>query len=243
MSEDSLNNKDLVEEVNSRNELTSDAVPLKDIVELADFSKAFTERARTEIKLTQDEAKAVLMAMDQKFYLGDHASLPMVCLGPKCMMRENCPLQAIGKAPVGQMCPIEMALMSTWKAQYESSLGADWNDKVERQAVMDLVEADILSARANSIIAVEGFIMENAIGVSEETGEAIMRKEKHVALDVKDMVHKRKERLLKSLVMTREMKKKLGIGGGDPSRKEADILERARKSRERERVQNAEVIK
>jgi hypothetical protein len=129
---------------------------------------------------------------------------------------------------------MEMALMGTWKAQYEGSLEADWNDKVERQAVMDLVEADILSARANGIIAVEGFIMENAIGISEATGEPIFRKEKHVALEVKDMIHRRKERLLKSLILTREMKKKLGMGGGDPSKKEAELLERARKSRERE---------
>lgn len=131
-------------------------------------------------------------------------------------------------------CPIEMTLMGTWKGQYEMSLVADWNDKVERQAVMDLVEADILSARANGIIAAEGFIMENVVGISESTGEPIYRKEKHVALEVKDMIHRRKERLLKSLVLTREMKKKLGMGGGDPAKKESELLERAKKSKERE---------
>jgi len=193
-----------------------------------------SERARAEIKLTPSEAKAVRTALTGQIYLGDHASLPMVCCGPKCPIAATCPLQQIEKAPMGQRCPMEMALMGTWKAQYEGSLEADWNDKVERQAVMDLVEADILSARANGIIAVEGFIMENAIGISEATGEPIFRKEKHVALEVKDMIHRRKERLLKSLILTREMKKKLGMGGGDPSKKEAELLERARKSRERE---------
>lgn len=232
MSEDSLTNKDLVVE----------AVPIKDIAELKDLSDSLSERARTEIKLTPVEAKAVRSALTAQIYLGDHASLPMVCCGPKCPIASTCPLQQIEKAPLGQRCPMEMALMGTWKAQYEQSLEADWNDKVERQAVMDLVEADILSARANGMIAVEGFIMENAIGVSETTGEAILRKEKHIALEVKDMIHRRKERLLKSLILTREMKKKLGMGGGDPAKKEADLLERVRKSKERE-IADAEAHK
>jgi hypothetical protein len=222
---------------------SGEAVPIKDIAELKDLSDSLSEKARNSTMLTPAEVDLIKNVLKSQIYLGDHASLPMICCGPKCPIAEGCPLRQIDKAPIGNRCPIEMTLMGTWKAQYENALQADWNDKVERQAVMDLVEADILSARANGIIAVEGFIMENAIGISETTGMPVYRKEKHVALEVKDMIHRRKERLLKSLILTREMKRKLGMGGGDPAKRESELLERVRKSREREANHNASTKK
>ena len=152
-------------------------------------------------------------------------------------------LQQIDKAPIGQECPIELALMNKLKDELVLSLDVDWNDRIERQAVMDLVETEILQARANGILSEEGFIMENVVGIAENTGEPIMRKEKHIALEVKDMIYKRKERLLKSLVATKEMKKKLNIGGKDPSKKESDLLKRLRNAKARDDEESKVVIK
>lgn len=208
--------------------------PIGEIKELAPLAESLNDRLRQELKLTPLEVKLVAKALEAQIYLGDQAALPMICLGPKCPVAASCPLQQIDKAPIGQRCPIELTMMSKWVSDYTKSLDADWTDKVERQAVMDLVEADILSMRANGILAAEGFILENAVGVSETTGNAIYRKEKHVALEVKDMIHKRKERLLKSLVLTREMKKKLGGLSGDPAQRQADLLKRYKESQERE---------
>jgi len=141
-------------------------------------------------------------------------------------------------------CPIELFFMDKWKDDYTKSLDADWEDKIDRQAIMDLVETDILQARANGIVAKEGFIMENVAGVSPTTGTPFYRKEKHIALDVKDMVYRRKERLLKAMIATREMKNKLGMRRGDPSTRESDLLERVRKAQDRDvkEVRDADIV-
>lgn len=226
-------------------EQRNDLIPIINVPALKDLYEHLPEKQRAEMKLTPVEVQKVTKALESQVYLGEHAALPMVCLGPKCPVAKTCPLQQIAKAPIGALCPIEIVMMNKWKDGYASSLEADWNDKMERQAIMDLVESDVLQSRANGIIAVEGFIMENVVGISENTGEPIYRKEKHVALEVKDMIHKRKERLLKSLLATREMKKKLGVQGADPARREAEILKRAREAKlrfedEKKGAKNAE---
>lgn len=224
------------------------ARPIGEIPGLEEITSQLPEATLKEITLTPQQALKLKASMQEKSILGSQAMLPMMCKGPECPIAKTCMLQQIGKAPIGQECPLELAFMNKLKDELVQSLDVDWNDRIERQAVMDLVETEILQARANGILSEEGFIMENVVGISENTGEPIMRKEKHIALEVKDMIYKRKERLLKSLVATKEMKKKLGLGTKDPSKKEADLLKRLRqvKSRDDEEskvvIQDAEVI-
>lgn len=222
--------------------------PIGEIPGLEEITNQLPDSSLKEITLTPQQAMKLKISMQQKSILGSQAMLPMICKGPTCPIAKTCMLQQIGKAPIGQECPLELAFMMKLKDELVLSLDVDWNDRIERQAVMDLVETEILQARANGILSEEGFIMENVVGISENTGDPIMRKEKHIALDVKDMIYKRKERLLKSLVATKEMKKKLNIGGKDPSKKESDLLKRLRSVKARDEkdakvvIQDAEVI-
>ncbi len=222
--------------------------PIGEIPGIEEITDQLPEKTLKELTLTPQEALKLKKSIETKSILGSQAMLPMMCKGPTCPIAKTCMLQQIGKAPIGQECPLELALMNKLKDELVQSLDVDWNDRIERQAVMDLVETEILQARANGILSEEGFIMENVVGISEHTGEAIMRKEKHIALEVKDMIYKRKERLLKSLVATKEMRKKLGMGGKDPSKNESDLLKRLRKVKARDDeeskvvIQDAEVI-
>jgi len=216
--------------------------PIGEIPGIEEITNQLPEATKQELTLTPHQALELKQSLEQKSILGSQAMLPMICKGPECPIAKTCMLQQMNKAPVGQSCPLELALMDKLKDELVHSLDVDWEDRIERQSVMDLVETEILQARANGILSEEGFIMENVVGVSESTGEPIMRKEKHIALEVKDMIYKRKERLLKSLVATKEMKKKLNLGAKDPSKKESDLLDRLRKAKARDQKQT-EVIK
>lgn len=220
-------------------------VSIGDVKELTALSEHLPDDLKVSIRLTPREVQRLKEELASQLYFGPNASLPMICAGPKCPVAHSCMLQAIGKAPVGSRCPIELTMMNKWKDDYVEALGASWEDKIERQAIMDLVETEIVRARANGIIAKEGFIMENTIGVNPDTGEPITTKIKHIALEVSDQLSRRQERLLKSLIATREMKEKLGKGTKDQSKREAELIDRVKKamSREKGAVHEAEVVK
>lgn len=160
------------------------------------------------LKLTPDEVKKLAKYLKIYSY-GDFQSVPQICSGVACILADQCPLAKMKRPPLGDLCPFERLYMERWKLEYIDSLKADWNDKIERALVMELVEVDILNARANAFLAKEGFIMENIVGINEQTGEPMMRKEEHIALRLKEKVQARRDRILKSMVATREAKAKL----------------------------------
>lgn len=160
------------------------------------------------LKLTPDEIKKIGKYLTIYSY-GDFQSVPQLCVGTSCILAGQCPLVKIGRPPLGFACPFERLYMKKWRQEYIDSLNADWDDKIERALVMELVEVDILNSRANAYLAKEGFIMENIVGINEQTGEPMMRKEEHIALRLKEKVQARRDRILKSMVATREAKAKL----------------------------------
>lgn len=195
------------------------------------------EKALTEIE--DDDVKALIDQFDPEFkknfslseselsrlkrglrrkVLSESNSVPMICRGSNCVASKRCPLLDLDKAPIGKICPLEKMLVNKWKDDYIESLGLDWNDAVERKLAGELIEIDILQARANSILSEEGFIMENAVGVDEQTGEPVYRKEKHIAMDVKNTLYNRRSKVLKEMMATRESKAKFMEDlKGDPS--------------------------
>jgi len=205
-------------------------------VNVSNLIKFCDEDYAKALKLTSDDVKNIGK------YLGVHGSgdfksVPMVCLAEACSISSQCPLQAAGKAPLGKLCPFEQFFMEKWRDEYIISLKADWDDKIERALVMELVEIDILNARANAYLATEGFIMENVVGINEQTGEPLIRKEEHIALSVKTKVQARRDKILKSMVATREAKTKLFTAiKDDASTYSAKLRERARQMEEQHDV-------
>lgn len=160
------------------------------------------------IKLNDVEIK--LLSRYSKHYMaGSLSACPLHCLGKKCVYK-SCPLSEMKKAPIGKQCPFEVMAMQKWATEYIKSSGLDWNNKVDRTLVMDLVEVDIMNARSNEFIATEDnpFTVRNCIGVNESSGEPLYKTEKNIIYDIKDSLHKRKDKILKALAATQEMKLK-----------------------------------
>ena len=64
-----------------------------------------------DIVLTPEEAITFRNYM-HRMSTGAAAQVPLLCAGPKCFVADRCPLQQIGKAPIGRQChpPGEMIL-------------------------------------------------------------------------------------------------------------------------------------
>ena len=163
-----------------------------------------------------------------KNFVEPNATIPMICHGSKCVLNKVCPLVELKQFPLGKKCPLELYLANKWKEEYISSLKADWNDKVDRMLISELIEIDIMGARANTLLSDEGFIMDNPIGINEQTGTPITRKEIHVAMDFKELLYKRRSKLLKEMIATREAKAKfMKDMAGDPSEYAANLRRKA----------------
>jgi hypothetical protein len=175
----------------------------------------------------------------RSFATGSYNSIPMVCAGDKCVHSKICPFQTLRKAPLSKQCPFEWNMIIVWKEQYVKTLGIKDEDKVEQTMLQDLIESDIMISRANAILGDEGFIMENAVGVNENTGEVAYRKEVHAAVLIKEKAQARKDKLLKAFLATREAGLKGAKELDDISKKMAAIEGRVRNHTDNLKNKNA----
>ena len=184
-------------------------VTLDDLI-MSELTKAYDGRFKDSLNLTEIEKKKII-EYTTKIKYGSFAWIPMVCSGKTgCVYRELCPIA--DKAPLGAPCPFEKFAAAEWYNDYVTSLDIDVSNKIERSQVMELVESDIINARANAVLGVEGFIMENPVGIDHDTGNTIYRKEEHMAMNIKTRVQSRRDRILKSFIATRETKMKALTG-------------------------------
>ena len=177
----------------------------------------FQESLKNELLAVCDEEYASTLELTPKdisniekyaknILSGQKAFLPAICVASRCSYKATCPLLKIGKAPISKQCPFEIIMIRKWQDEYAASLDINLDDKSEKSLLEDLVEIDILNARANSILGDEGLTVDNPIGISEATGEAITRQELHSIVILKEKIHKRKDGILKSFLATRESK-------------------------------------
>lgn len=151
------------------------------------------------------------------------SAIPMRCKGDKCHARLSCPLYLEGIPPVGQKCPIEMRLIRQLSEVLGESLQVDFNDFTEVSQLRVIVDQEIQMMRASNYLAEEGFIMDNVIGIGED-GEAILKKEMSLAVELQDRIHKRLKDYRAQLLATRADRVKINQGEVDSAKAVAKIL-------------------
>jgi hypothetical protein len=91
--------------------------------------------------------------------------------------------------------------------------------------------------RKTKLLAKEHFIQENVIGIDSNTGEPIMKKELHLAVELEDKLHKRRKDLRNQLLATREAKAKIGQTQLDTAQAISDIMYKVKDiEKEREKL-------
>lgn len=167
---------------------------------------------------------------------------PMKCAGDKCPARDKCSLFKNGLAPIAYTCPIEAMLTDVWEQEYIETLDIDIHNKIERDLVKELVEADIIEMRASSDLARSGLYDYNAIGVDAE-GRAIYKKEEAVSIKIKMLFKKRKDKAIEDFLATRKSRVKFGVSKQmDPSRYASSLKERYTKISQNEVMDVEEVV-
>lgn len=151
------------------------------------------------------------------------SAIPMDCKGHRCQFASTCELQQNNEAPVSSKCPYEFALMRHFMADFIDQLGVDLDNTVEVCQVRDMVNQEVQMLRANKLLAQESFIQENAVGIDSD-GDPIFRKELHLAVDLEDRLHKRRQNFFKQFLATREARSKAGVAAIDSAQGLADLM-------------------
>jgi hypothetical protein len=205
------------------------------------FLKSF-ESLRPDLFLPEswtdeDKEKVVEMIRPQKTRTAMFSSIPMNCEATKCIFADTCPLLKVNLAPKGNPCPLEMAIVSQFTNEYMHQLDVSPENLVEVSMIRDLVDQEVQYMRKTNLLAKEHFIQENVIGIDSNTGEPIMKKELHLAVELEDKLHKRRKDLRNQLLATREAKAKIGQTQLDTAQAISDIMYKVKDiEKEREKL-------
>jgi hypothetical protein len=176
-----------------------------------------------------------------------------VC-GPKCQNKDNCPYDIIGRAPIGDRCPIEIAMSTQLYNEYMKSiserLGTDSEqlkeDIIPHNLIMGLVETDLVSMRLDGAIAQDGFSTEVPAAIDENSGRVYYKDEESISVRIKERVRRQRDQLYRQLLATPEMAEKYKRKAGqDTLARTASLVDRLEKivsNVESRAVKDAEII-
>lgn len=100
-----------------------------------------------DLELTAEEVRQVKIAISRMSH-GVFASLPLRCMGELCPQKSECPLFAMGKAPVGKKCLIEMKMIEELYLSFTAQFNVSPESYTELLLIDDLITTEILLKRA-----------------------------------------------------------------------------------------------
>lgn len=186
----------------------------------------------SDIQLTETEARKIHTHL-RKLSTGATAMVPMYCAGPQCPFADRCPLQQMGKAPIGRQCLIEVQLAKEWIMRYFEEYEVDPDNFTEVGYVNELAELQILEMRINMNLARPQYaelIMDQVVSVSND-GTPIVQKQISPFMDQKERIAARRSKIIKLMVGDRQEKYKKEAAlkvrmDADPSSKMASMRSR-----------------
>lgn len=181
---------------------------------LAEFKREYGNEFYPEYWNDEDKNKVEQLTSATKTKTMIFSSIPMTCQGPDCVFAGTCPLLARDLAPIGKPCTIELKMVIVFMSDYMEQLSIDDDNLVELSMVRDLVDQEVQYLRKTKMLSKESFMQENVVGIDSD-GEPILSKQLHLAVELEDKLHKRKQAIFKQLLATREAKAKIGLAALD----------------------------
>jgi len=163
-----------------------------------------------DVKLSKDEAVRIHHHI-QKLSTGSAAMIPMYCGGPRCPFADRCPLQAIGKAPLGKQCLIEVQLMKEWIIRYFDEYDIDPNNFTEISMINELAEIEVMLMRLNMNLAKREnseLVIDQVVGIANDGQTPLVQKNVSPFMELKDRLQSRKSKIIKLMVGDRQEKYK-----------------------------------
>jgi len=162
-----------------------------------------------DLHYTKEELESVRKHL--RFLSTGHASaVPLLCAAEKCPFASTCPLQLIGRAPLGKQCIPENEFVNLKRRQYMEEYEIDPRQPSMMTLVNELAEIDIYEMRATLNLAKNenaDLFIDEVVNVTE-SGHQITQKRIHPAFEIKEKLKNRRMRILEVLVGTPKEKYK-----------------------------------
>lgn len=195
---------------------------------LAQFKESYINSSFPEEWDMEKRKKVLGMVSPGKTKSLMFTSIPMVCRASDCMFASTCPMQKEGIAPKNHPCPYESGMIASFVSEYMEQLEIEPDNLVELTMIRDLVDQEVQYLRKSKILAQEDFIQENVVG-KDSNGDPVFAKQLHLASDLEDRLHKRKQVIFKQLLATREAKAKAGLTALDTAQSMASLVDSFRR--------------
>ena len=195
--------------------------------------KEFLSLINTEDMPLSDAEKEKLNAeldIINKSYVG----IVKRCEHSTCNHTNICPFSAIGRYPIGKLCPLESCIAKHSAIEYfkhlAEELGSANFNIIEINTVYSLVAIEVEEFRARNFLNNQGIVTDFAAFAVRRTGEIIYNKSENPVYSIMEKVSRRKHRLLQRLLLTPESKAKYRVDSGKGrGNKTKEILMRAEK--------------
>lgn len=171
-----------------------------------------------EMQLNKEEKVQLTKGIQRKL-TGLSSNMPINCYGDSCPFKSSCPLYAMGKAPVGQNCPMEAMVLDLYTKRYLDEFAVESENFSEVTTMTMLAATHIMEMRGMISIgrdengAPDG-IIRNVVGFTPDE-EPITQYQEHPGYAIIERAWRWRTKLLESLGATRKEKLKLPEGMGD----------------------------
>lgn len=193
--------------------------------------KTFPESMQSDLTLTGAQLlQLIRFSADRTF--GMAQTVPLNCKDADCDFADICLYHKMGIAPEGNPCPEEVDVIFRMVPQLIEDLEVDPENYVELNMVQEYVDAIIQEHRAQKYLALTNDIVPRTVAIDQTTGAPIKQDDFSPSLLNKEKAQRKKERLRKELVATREGRLKHKISNPED--------ESQRAARMRERMEEAE---
>jgi hypothetical protein len=169
-----------------------------------------------EMELTEEDKVMIVKGVQRKL-TGLTASMPVKCYGEKCPFNASCPLYQIGKAPVGEACPIEAMVLDLYTKRYLDEFDVESDNFSEVTTMTMLAATHIMEMRGFMAIGKDeetnspSGIIKNVVGYTADE-DPITQYQEHPGYAIIERAWKWRVKLLESLGATRKDKQGVDTG-------------------------------
>jgi len=198
--------------------------------DVAGVLSAFPAEVRTKLKLTEQQVQ-LIMDVTASSAASLNATIPMLCRNSECEYKELCLFHKMKIAPDGERCPDEVLFIDKLAPALIKSMNIDTDNYIEWDMLREYVDAMVQERRAERLIALGSELAERISTVNPQTGIPYTELVVHPANTLIEASTKRKARIRKDMLLTREMREKF--------KKDAELDDAQRMSAVRSRMEDA----
>lgn len=163
----------------------------------------------SDLEFTRDQAHRISNHL-RKLSTGSTAMIPLYCGGSTCPFSHSCPLQQIGRAPIGRRCLIESELIKEFVMRTVEEYDIDPANFTEVGFANELAEIEILLMRINQNLAKPEhaeLVIDQTVGIGQD-GTPLIQKQLSPFMEQKEKLYARRAKIIKLMVGDRQEKYK-----------------------------------